>query len=99
MTPLFFKGESVHIAKVDHSILRVNDSVFCRINSGLQIHKLSNIDEENQRYEISNNHGHINGKVGPQAIFGLAVQVEDRILVSEKELQKRAEEENNKVKK
>jgi len=63
------------------------DAVFVRINGNLQVHKITAID--NGRYEIGNNHGHINGKVGAQAIFGLAVQIEDRILVSEKELEER----------
>jgi hypothetical protein len=99
MEPLIFPKESIHLRKVDRKLLRIGDAVFCRLSGGLQVHMVSAIDEPNNRWQISNRKGWINGWIGPQAIFGLAVQVEDRVLVSEKELQKRAEEENNKVKK
>ncbi len=87
MRPIIAPQEAIHLRKVDPSQLRVGDAVFVRINGNLQVHKITAID--NGRYEIGNNHGHINGKVGAQAIFGLAVQIEDRILVSEKELEER----------
>jgi len=90
MRPLIAPQEAIHLRKVDPSLLRVGDAVFCRIKGALQVHLLTAIDAKNQRYEISNNHDFRNGDIGPQSIFGLCVQVEDRVFVSEQDLVERA---------
>jgi hypothetical protein len=92
MEPLIYPKENISLLKVDHSLLRVNDACLVKIKGALQCHLISAIDEPNNRFQISNNKKFINGWVSPQAIYGLAVQVADRILVSEKELTRRAEE-------
>jgi hypothetical protein len=97
MRPMIAPQEPITLQRVDHSLLRIGDSVFVLIKGNLQVHKISNIDEVNQRYEISNNKGFVNGKVGHQSIYGLAVQVADRILISEKELEKRTKENADKI--
>ena len=90
MRPIIAPKEAIHLKRVLREQLRVGDAVFCRINGNLQVHKLTNIDEKNQRYEISNNHGHRNGVIGIANIFGLAVKIEDRVLVSDQNLLDRA---------
>jgi hypothetical protein len=90
MKPLIYPKEAIHIKQVDHAHLRVNDAVFCRVNGNLQVHMVSAIDKANERWRISNRAGHINGWVGASQIFGLAVKVEDRVLVSDEEFAKRA---------
>jgi hypothetical protein len=87
MRPLMSPGDALHIKKVDMTKLRVDDAVFCKVCGNLQVHKISAIDKE--RWQISNNKGFVNGWVGPSSVYGLCVQVEDRILVSEEELAKR----------
>jgi hypothetical protein len=93
MRPIIAPKEAIHLKRVNHSLIRVGDAVFCRINGGLQVHKVSAIQNENdydkRRFQISNNHGHVNGWIGGHAIFGLAVGIEDRVLVSNEELRKR----------
>lgn len=89
MTPLLHKGEKITIKKIAHSQLRKGDAVFVRINRNLQVHKLTAIDENQNRYQIGNAHGHINGWVKSHAIYGLAVKVADRIIISDEELIKR----------
>jgi phage repressor protein C with HTH and peptisase S24 domain len=89
MRPLIAPKEAIYIRKVAANQLRIGDAVFCRVNGGLQVHKITAIDKANERWQIGNNHGHINGWVSTNAIFGLAVMVEDRILVSNEELAKR----------
>lgn len=88
MRPIIAPKEAIHLKKVLPSQLRVGDAVFCRINRGLTVHKITAIDKE--RFQISNNHGHVNGWIGEKAIYGLAVRIEDRILVSDEELAKRS---------
>lgn len=87
MIPIIFPKETIHIKKVFASQLRVGDAVFVRICGNLQVHKIGAIDKN--RYRIENNKGHINGWVGIHCIFGLATKIEDRVLVSDEELQKR----------
>ena len=87
MRPLMAPGDALYIKKVDMSKLRVGDAVFCKVCANLQVHKVSAIDKE--RWQISNNKGFINGWVGASSIYGLCVQVEDRIIVSEEDLAKR----------
>jgi signal peptidase I len=87
MRPMFKPGDSLHIKKVPHSKLRVGDAVFCRIKGSLQVHKVTAIDDS--RWQISNNHGFVNGWIGNSAIYGLCVKTEDKVLVTEEELDKR----------
>lgn len=88
MRPLFSPGEALHIRKVDMAKLRVGDAVFCKVNGGLQVHKISAIDK-NERWQISNNRGYVNGWIGKNAIYGLCVKAEDRVIVSDEELNQR----------
>ena len=88
MRPLIAPKEAIHLRKVDLSLLRVGDAVFCRINGNLQVHLISAVDKD--RFQISNNHGHVNGWINHYNIFGLCVKVEDRVMVSDDDLTKRA---------
>lgn len=87
MLPIIAPNESIHLKKVSHQQLRVGDAVFVRIKSNLQVHLISAIDKD--RFQISNNHNFVNGWVGANSIYGLATQIEDRVLVSDEELIKR----------
>ncbi len=87
MRPLFKPGDALYIKKVDVSKLRVGDAIFCKIKGNLQVHKVSAIDKN--RWQISNNHGFINGWIGESGIYGLCVRSEDRVFVTEEELEKR----------
>lgn len=89
MRPIMAPGDTLYIKKVDHAKLRTGDAVFCKVGGGLQVHKISAIDESKARWQISNNHGRVNGWIGAPNIYGLCVQVNDRIVVSEAELEKR----------
>lgn len=84
MRPIMAPGDSLYIQKIDTSLLCPGDIVFCRIHGNLQVHLLSAID--NQRFQISNNKGHINGWISSSAIFGLCVQVNDKVLISSDQL-------------
>ncbi len=87
MRPIMEPGDALHLQKVDNSKLRKGDAVLCRIKGSLQVHKISAINGD--RYQISNSKNFVNGWFGSSAIFGLCVRVNDRVLVSNEELQKR----------
>jgi hypothetical protein len=84
MQPIIQSREAIHLRRVDHKQLRVGDAVFCKINKNYQVHLITAIDKD--RFQISNNKGWVNGWVNSKNIFGLAVQIEDRILVSDNQL-------------
>lgn len=89
MTPKINSGDQVVVKKASVAALRVGDAVYAKVKGSYYLHLLSAIDETKGRYQISNNHGHINGWVGADNIFGVCVQVKDKIVLSDEELAKR----------
>lgn len=74
MTPILKSGQSVICIPVTEEIeLAKNDIVFCKVGGHYYLHKIVAIKNGN-RYTIGNNHGHINGTVGRENIFGLVVR-------------------------
>ena len=53
--------------------LCVGDIVLVRVRGRVYLHLIKAID--GQRFLIGNNHGGINGWVGPHAIYGIAISV------------------------
>lgn len=90
MIPIIYPGENIHLLRVDPSWLRVGDAVFCRIKGSLTVHEIGAID--GKRFMIQNHAGHQNGWIGAGSVYGLAVKIEDRVLVSSAELNRRAAE-------
>lgn len=74
MTPKIKSGQLITLSP-DVSILHKGDVVFAKVSGKYYVHLLSAIQGE--RYQISNNHGHVNGWVGKNGIFGKVIKVED----------------------
>ena len=55
--------------------IQVGDAVFCRVGSSYFTHLVTAIKGE--QVQISNNHGHVNGWITLDAIFGRVIRVED----------------------
>lgn len=55
--------------------LKVGDVVLCKVNGRQYLHLISAI--QGNRFQISNNRGHINGWVGRNSIFGKLVRVNE----------------------
>lgn len=89
MTPKIESGDEVVVKKVPASACRVGDVVYAKVKGNYYLHLLSALDETQNRYQISNNHGHINGWVNADNVYGLCVKVKDKVLVSDDDLQKR----------
>ena len=76
MKPRINPRDIVTIAPVkDHGELEEGDMVLCKVGSRQFIHLISAIQGE--RFQISNNHGHVNGWIGPNCIFGKIIRVGD----------------------
>jgi signal peptidase I len=89
MQPIINTGDKIYLKKVDPSQLRKGDAVYCKVNGNKFVHLITAVDSGGKRFQISNNKGHTNGWIGPSGVYGLAVQVEDKVLVSDKELDNR----------
>ncbi len=73
MRPKVKDGARVTVAPVQSADLRVGDIVLVRVRGRVYLHQIKAI--EGQRCLIGNNHGGINGWVGPRAIYGIAIKI------------------------
>ncbi len=95
MTPRMESGDQVRVKQVDPHILKVGDIVYAKVKGSYYLHLLSAIDESQDRYQISNNHGHVNGRVTADKVYGVCVQVKEKIILSDQELKKRKDEKDS----
>jgi len=75
MTPLIKSGQPVLIAPVKLKNVRKGDIVFCRVAGMLCCHKVTAVDKVKERFQIGNNHGHINGWT--KAVYGKVIKILD----------------------
>jgi hypothetical protein len=68
-------GQLCTVAPVAAAELRADDIVLCRVHGAEYLHIVKAI--QGGRFLIGNNRGRINGWIGPHAIFGKCVQIED----------------------
>lgn len=74
MTPRLKSGQPVIVVPVTDGVsLEKNDIVFCKVNGHYYLHKISAI--KGKTYQISNNHGHVNGTVSRNSIYGKVVEI------------------------
>ncbi len=69
MTPILASGQPVEVKHITEGTeLKKNDIVFCKVKGHFYLHKILAV--KNGRYQIGNNHGHVNGWVGRDNIYG-----------------------------
>lgn len=74
MTPILKSGQAVRCVPVTEvTILKKNDIVLCKVAGHFYLHKISAI-KGGRTFQISNNHGHVNGWIGKKCIYGLVVE-------------------------
>lgn len=75
MTPILKSGQPVICKPVtEETELKKNDIVFCKVKGHYYLHKISAV-KNGVSYQISNNHGHINGTISRKNIFGIVVEI------------------------
>lgn len=75
MTPILKSGQSVICKPVtEETDLKKNDIVLCKVKGKYYLHKISAI-KNGVSYQISNNHGHVNGTIGKSNIYGIVVEI------------------------
>jgi phage repressor protein C with HTH and peptisase S24 domain len=97
MTPRIESGDQVIVKKISPKLLKAGDIVYAKVKGNYYLHLLSAIDETHNRYQISNNHGHVNGWVNEDNVFGVCVQVKDKIILSQAEISKRLTESSSDI--
>ncbi len=74
MVPILKSGQPALVEPVtDSTPLKKNDVVFAKVNGHFYLHKISAIKNGNS-YLIANNHGHANGWVSRNKIYGRMIQ-------------------------
>lgn len=74
MLPKIRSGDLCTVAPVDPSTLAVDDIVLCKVNGNEYLHLVKAVQEN--RFQIGNNRGLINGWIGPTSTFGKLISVE-----------------------
>jgi hypothetical protein len=73
MKPKINSGDLVTVSP-DVSDLEEGDAVLCKVKGSHYVHLIKAIQDE--RYQIGNNHGGINGWIGKNGIYGKVIRVE-----------------------
>lgn len=74
MTPILKSGQPVICEPVtEETMLSKNDIVMCKVKGHYYLHKIIAI--KGKTYQIGNNHGHINGTVSRNCIYGKVVEI------------------------
>lgn len=60
MTPLINSGDTIILRPVDPAEVEVGDAVLAKVKGRYYIHKVTAVGDDG-RFQISNNHGHVNG--------------------------------------
>jgi len=77
MMPRIKSGQQVTISPVTSETARdleVGDVVLCKVNGRQLLHLLS--AKRGDQVQISNNHGHVDGWIGYDKVFGKLINVE-----------------------
>ena len=74
ISPRIESGDLCTVEPVDPATLRAGDIVLCKVRGAEYLHLVKAV--QGGRFQIGNNRGHVNGWVGPNAIFGRLVKVE-----------------------
>lgn len=90
MTGRISSGDQVIVKQVPIYAIMVGDIVYAKVKGNYYLHLLSAIDYDNYRYQISNNHGYVNGWIGADNIYGLCVQVKENVIVSDEDIERRS---------
>lgn len=75
MSPILKSGQPVICEPVtEETDLKKNDIVLCKVKGKYYLHKISAIKNE-VSYQISNNHGHVNGTISRNNIYGKVIEI------------------------
>ncbi len=75
MTPILKSGQPVICVPVtSETELKKSDIVLCKVKGSYYLHKISAVKND-VSYQISNNHGHVNGTITRNNIYGKVIEI------------------------
>ena len=75
MTPILKSGQPVICMPVTNDTpLKKNDIVLCKVKGCYYLHKISAV-KNGVSFQISNNHGNVNGTVSRNNIYGKVIEI------------------------
>jgi phage repressor protein C with HTH and peptisase S24 domain len=78
MLPLIRSGERVEVAPIGpDTTIEKGDIVVAKVRGRVYVHLVSAVRGAGAQYQISNNHGHANGWVTRNGLYGKVVRVGD----------------------
>jgi hypothetical protein len=75
MVPIVHSGQLVTVEPLNERVPQVGDVVLCKVNGRQMLHKVTAVGSDG-RFQISNNHGYVNGWTTLKNVFGILTQVE-----------------------
>lgn len=73
MVPKIKSGQLCTVAPVNREVVK-GDIVLCKVRGNQYLHNVSAV--KGDQYQISNNHGHVNGWCSRQNVFGILTSVQ-----------------------
>jgi phage repressor protein C with HTH and peptisase S24 domain len=73
MSPKINSGELCTVSPIDPTTLSIGDIVLCEVGRKQYLHLVKDIKDN--KYQIGNNRGYINGWIGPNCIFGKLITI------------------------
>lgn len=75
MQPKIESGQLCTVSPINANELEKGDIILCKVNGQEYLHLISAI--QGNRFQISNNKGHVNGWINANKIYGKLIKVED----------------------
>lgn len=73
MLPIIKSGQPVRLEPIKNIELKIDDIVFCKVRGNYCTHKITKI--RGKQYQISNNHGYVNGWITKNSIYGIVTKI------------------------
>lgn len=75
LSPVIKSAQPVVVEPTDdNSVIGKDDIVFCRVQKRYRLRKVITV-RKSEMYFVGDNHGHINGTIGRNAVYGRAVRI------------------------
>lgn len=76
MQPLVNSGDTVELKPAKDQEIAAEDIVLVKVKGKVYLHLVTAMRDE--QYQISNNHGYVNGWVPRDKIYGIAIRIESK---------------------
>jgi hypothetical protein len=86
MVPRIYSGNKVKVVSILPPSYRVGDIVYAKVKGSYYLHLLTAINPGELKFQISNNHGYVNGWANISNVFGVCTEINDKIILTKQDL-------------